>query len=47
MFKEELPSKCKACEGTVAPLVKDRIEKLLAEYSGWQLKQKNKAIIPH
>ena len=35
--KEELPSKCKPCEGGVAVLPKERIEKLMAQYRGWEL----------
>jgi thiol peroxidase len=36
--KEALPSRCIACEGgVIPPLPKDRVEKLLAEYRGWQL----------
>lgn len=35
--KEELPSKCKPCEGGVAALPHDTVEKLLAQHRGWQL----------
>jgi thiol peroxidase len=35
--KEELPSKCKPCEGGVSPLPQDKVEKLLAQYRGWEL----------
>jgi len=36
-IKEGLPAKCQPCEGTVAPLSKDKVEKLLAQYRGWEL----------
>ena len=35
--KEGLPSKCRACEGGVPALPKDKIEKLLAQFRRWQL----------
>lgn len=35
--KEELPAKCKPCEGGVAPLPKDKVDKLLAQHRGWEL----------
>ncbi|MDD2688726.1 MAG: thiol peroxidase [Candidatus Omnitrophica bacterium] len=35
--KEELPSQCKPCEEGTPPLSKDKIEKLLAKYRGWEL----------
>lgn len=35
--KEELPSKCKPCEGDVPPLPKDKVDKLLAQHRGWEL----------
>ena len=34
--KEELSSHCKPCEGGVASLPKATVDKLLAQYSGWQ-----------
>lgn len=37
MLKDELPQKCKPCEGGVPPIPKEKIERLLAEYRGWQL----------
>jgi len=37
MLKEELPSKCKPCEGGVLPLPKEKTEELLAQYRGWEL----------
>lgn len=40
--REELPSKCTPCEGTVAPLPKDTIEKLLAQHRGWELVEDKK-----
>lgn len=44
MLKEGLPLKCKSCEGGVPALPKERIEKLLAEYRGWQLVEDKKII---
>jgi thioredoxin-dependent peroxiredoxin len=40
--KEGLPDKCKPCEGGVAPLPKEKIEKLVAQYRGWQLLEDKK-----
>ncbi len=36
LVKEELPSKCKPCEGGVLLLSKETVEKLLAKYRGWE-----------
>jgi len=36
-IQTELPAKCKACEAGVPALAKEKIEKLLAQYRGWQL----------
>ncbi len=36
-IKEELGSKCKPCLGVIAPLPKDKIEKLLDKERGWEL----------
>lgn len=36
LVKEELPSKCKPCEGGVLPLPKETVDKLLAKYRGWE-----------
>lgn len=36
-IKEGLPAKCQPCEGGVSSLPKDRIDRLLAEYRGWEL----------
>lgn len=35
--KEELPSKCKPCEVGTLPLDRDKIDKMLAGKTGWQL----------
>jgi thiol peroxidase len=43
-IKEELPEKCKPCEGGVLPLPKDTIEKLMAKYRGWELEEDKKLI---
>lgn len=37
LVSEGLPSKCKPCEGGVAALPKDKIDKLLAQHRGWEL----------
>jgi len=42
--KEELPSKCKPCEGGVPPLPKDTIDKLIAQYRGWELDEDKKLV---
>lgn len=43
-LQEELPSHCKACEGGVPALPKEKIEKLLTQYRGWQLVEDKKII---
>ena len=44
-LKEEgLPSKCQACEGGVPALPKDKIERLLAQFRGWQLVEDKKIV---
>jgi len=35
--KEEISDHCKPCEGGTPPLPKEKIEKLLAGYRGWEL----------
>jgi thiol peroxidase len=42
--KEELPSKCKPCEGGVLPLPKDTVEKLIAQHHGWELEEDKKLV---
>jgi len=42
--KEELSSYCKPCEGGTPPLPKEKIEKLLAQYRGWQLVEDKKIV---
>jgi len=42
--KEELPSHCKPCEAGTPPLAKDKIEKLLAKYRGWELVEDKKLV---
>jgi thiol peroxidase len=34
--KTVLPTECKPCEGTVAPLASAKIQQLLAQYRGWE-----------
>ena len=43
-IKEELPAKCKPCEGGIPLIPKDRIEKLLAGYRGWELREDKKLV---
>jgi thiol peroxidase len=40
--KEELPTHCKPCEGSIAALPKDKIDRLLAQYRGWELLEDKK-----
>lgn len=42
--KEELPSKCKPCEGGTPPLPKEKIDKLLAQHRGWELVEDKKLV---
>lgn len=42
--KEELPSKCAPCEKGTPPMPKERVEKLLAQYRGWQLVEDKKLV---
>ncbi|MCM8827360.1 MAG: thiol peroxidase [Candidatus Omnitrophica bacterium] len=35
--KKDLPTKCKPCEEGIPPLTKETIDKLIAQYNGWQL----------
>ena len=44
VIQEELPSHCKPCEGGTPPLPKEKIEKLLAQYRGWQLVEDKKIV---
>ena len=43
-IQTELPAKCKACEAGVPALAKEKIEKLLAQYRGWQLVEDKKIV---
>ena len=43
-YREELPGKCKPCEAGTPPLPKEKIEKLLAQYRGWQLVEDKKLV---
>ena len=40
--KDEFPSKCVPCEAGTPPLPKDKIERLLAKYHGWELVEDKK-----
>lgn len=42
--QETLPVKCKPCEGGVAALSKEKIEKLLAQHRGWELAEDKKLV---
>ena len=44
MLKDELPQKCIPCEGGVPAMPKEKIERLLAEYRGWQLVEDKKLL---
>jgi 4a-hydroxytetrahydrobiopterin dehydratase len=39
-----LPEKCKPCEGGIAALPKEKIEKLLAQHRGWELVEDKKLV---
>ena len=43
-IQTELPAKCKACEAGVPALAKEKIEKLLAQYRGWELIEDKKIV---
>ena len=43
-LKDELPSKCTSCEKGTPPMPKERIEKLLARYRGWELVEDKKLV---
>ncbi len=43
-IQAELPAKCKACEAGVPALAKEKIEKLLAQYRGWELIEDKKIV---
>lgn len=40
----ELPSKCKPCEMGAPPMPKEKADKLLAEFRGWQLIEDKKIV---
>lgn len=42
--QEDLPSKCKPCEFGAAALPKEKINKLLAQHSGWELVEDKKLV---
>lgn len=43
-LSEELPSQCKPCEGGAPSLPKEKIEKLIAQYRGWELIEDKKLV---
>jgi len=43
-LKEALPVHCKPCEGVVAPLPKEKVEKLFFQLPGWQLIEDKKIV---
>lgn len=42
--REGLPEKCKPCENGTPPMPKEKIEKLIAQYRGWQLVEDKKLV---
>ena len=42
--KEELPQHCKPCEGGTPSLPKEKIDRLLAQYRGWELVEDKKIV---
>ncbi|MDD4894845.1 MAG: thiol peroxidase [Candidatus Omnitrophica bacterium] len=42
--KEGLPPKCKPCEGGVASMPKEKIDKLIAQYRGWEAVEDKKIV---
>lgn len=40
----ELPSKCKPCEMGTPPMPKEKVDKLLVQYRGWQLIEDKKIV---
>ena len=42
--KELKAKKCKPCEGDVLPLPKDKVDKLIAQYRGWEVKEDKKLV---
>lgn len=42
--KEELPSHCKPCEGGTPPMPKEKVDRLLAQYRGWQLAEDKRIV---
>jgi len=43
-IKQELPSKCQPCETGTMPMSKEEVEKLLAQYRGWELVEDKKLV---
>ena len=43
-LKDELPEKCKPCEGGIAPLPKEKVEKLMVRHRGWEIEEDKKLI---
>lgn len=43
-ISEELPSQCKPCAGGTPPLPKEKIEKLIAQYRGWEIIEDKKLV---
>jgi len=41
---QALPSKCKPCEEGTPPLAKEKVERLLAKYRGWELIEEKKLV---
>jgi len=43
-IKGELPEKCKPCEGGTPPLPKEKIDRLIAQYRGWEIIEDKKIV---
>ncbi|MDD5044422.1 MAG: 4a-hydroxytetrahydrobiopterin dehydratase [Candidatus Omnitrophica bacterium] len=41
---QTLPGHCQPCEGGALPLPKEKVDKLLAQYRGWQLVEDKKIV---
>ncbi|MCM8762799.1 MAG: 4a-hydroxytetrahydrobiopterin dehydratase [Candidatus Omnitrophica bacterium] len=44
ILKDELPQHCKPCEGGIQSLPKEKIDRLLAQYRGWELVEDKKIV---
>lgn len=44
LLKQELPGRCKPCEGGVLPLTKEKIDRLVCRYTNWQIVEDRKIV---